>query len=260
MVGLDHAALPALSYAGLRYSLAAIAVSPLLWQARGWTRREWAMGAICGVFGIAGYNLPSVLGQRTVSAGLTGLLNGAEPMLIVLCAALLHRRLPGGRAVLSGLIGLAGIVLLAQGAGPALGDPAGIALVLTGALSWAIYCVIVPPLITARGALPVTGVILFFGALPLAAAGIPQAPALFAAMTGAQWALTLGLVLGASVISILCWNAGAARLGAARAAWFLYLVPLTSLAGGAAFLAEPIRPIELAGGALILVSVFFSQR
>jgi len=33
-----------------------------------------------------------------------------------------------------------------------------------------------------------------------------------------------------------------------------------SLVGGAAILGEPVKPVEIAGGGLILLSVFLSQR
>jgi len=260
LVGEDHAGLPAMAYIGLRYGIAGLIYVPFLWRARHWRAADWRLGVLCGIIGIAGYNLPSALGQRTVAAGMTGLLNGAEPLMIVIIAATLRRRLPGAWTLLAGAIGLAGIILLAHGSGPALGDPIGIALILTGALAWSVYCVMVPKLINARGALSVTAVTMCVGALPLLAAGAPAAPALLHAMTGFQWAITAALVLGTSVISMLCWNTGCAALGAERAGWFLYLLPLVSLIGGAAILAEPITATEICGGGLILLSVFLSQR
>jgi len=260
LVGTDHAALPAMAFLALRYGLAAVMFLPFLAGIRAWSRLDLVFGALCGLIGIAGYNLPSVLGQRTVSAGLTGLLNGAEPMMIVIIAAFTHRRVPTGWTLFAGAVGLAGIVLLAHGSGPALGDPLGIALVLIGALLWSVYCVIIPRLIFARGAVTVTAVSMVFGAVPLVACGAGQAPALAHDMTGWQLGLTAALALGPSMISMLCWNAGTAALGAERAGWFLYLLPLVSLVGGALLLGEPVKPVEIFGGGLILLSVFLSQR
>ncbi len=260
MVGTAHAGLPAAAFIGLRYGIASVLFLPLLRGASGWSRRDLAFGALCGVIGISGYNLLSVIGARTVSAGMTGLLNGAEPLMIVLLGAIMRRRVPGAWTLGAGAIGLTGIVLLARGSGPALGDPLGIALTLTGALLWAVYCVVVPPLIAARGAISVTAVAMIAGAVPLLAAGAPGMPVLVHAMTAEQWALTVGLAIGPSMISMLCWNAGTAVLGAEKAGWFLYLLPLVSLLGGAAVLGEPITPIEIGGGGLILLSVFLSQR
>ena len=52
---------------------------------------------------------------------------------------------------------------------------------------------------------------------------------------------------------------GSAVLGAQRAGWFLYLLPLVSLLGGAALLGEPLSWIELLGGATVLFSVFLAH-
>jgi drug/metabolite transporter (DMT)-like permease len=260
MVGTSHAGLPAAAFIAVRYGIACVLFLPLLREAGAWTRRELVFGALCGMIGISGYNLLSVIGARTVSAGMTGLLNGAEPLMIVLLGAIMRRRLPAAWTLAAAAIGLAGIVLLARGSGPALGDPLGIALTLTGALLWAVYCVLVPPLIAARGAITVTAVAMCAGAVPLLAAGGTGMPVLFHAMTGSQWVLTVMLAIGPSMISMLCWNAGTAALGAEKAGWFLYLLPLVSLVGGAAILGEPVKPVEIAGGGLILLSVFLSQR
>lgn len=260
MVGAGFAAAPALAFTGLRYGLAALIFSPLLWQARHWNRRDWALGLLCGLVGVAGYNMPAALGQRTVSAGLTGLLDGAEPLMIVLFSALINRQVPGRLTIIATALGLAGIVLLAHGSGPALGDPAGIALVLLGAILWAAYCVMVPPLINRRGALSATAVSMLFGTIPMVLAGLPQMPAMVAAMTGTQWAVTWLLIIGTSVIAMLAWNAGSAALGAEKAGWYLYLLPVVSLVGGALILGEPIKLAELAGGMLILVAVYLAQK
>ncbi len=260
LVGLDQDALPATALVGLRYAIAAAMFAPALRGLRAWRAADWKLAALCGLIGVTGYNLPSTLGQRTVSAGLSGLLDGAEPLMIVLCAAAMQRRWPSRRTILASVLGLGGVALLTQGAGPELGDPAGIALVLTGAFLWAIYCVLVPGLIEARGALPVTAVTIGLGAIPMVGAGLPDMPALLHAMTAFQWAVTLVLTLGTSVIAMLCWNAGSTALGAEASGWFLYLLPVISLIGGAVLLHEPVRPAELAGGAVILASVLLNQR
>ncbi|MDR3521396.1 MAG: DMT family transporter [Acidocella sp.] len=260
MVGTGFAGMPAMAFTGLRYTLAALIFSPLLWQARHWNRRDWALGLICGLVGVAGYNIPAALGQRSVSAGLTGLLDGVEPLFIVLFSAIAQRRFPAPLTIIATFIGLAGVVLLAQGSGPALGDPEGDALVLLAAVLWAIYCVIVPALINRRGALPTTAVTIMFGAIPMLLSGLPQMQGMLITMTGWDWLVTITLTLGTSVIAMLAWNAGSAVLGAEKAGWYLYLLPVVSLIGGALLLGEPVRLWELAGGALVLLAVYLSQR
>jgi drug/metabolite transporter (DMT)-like permease len=242
MVGLAQSGLPPVAFNGLRYGLASLLLAPGLWQTRGWTLQDWGLGALCGFI------------------GLTGLLDATEPLMIVVFTAAMLRRVPSRWTFAATFLGLAGIVLLAHGSGPALGDPRGIALILSGALLWGIYCVLVTPLVNRRGALPVTSVTVIFGAIPMVLLSADQLPALVAQMDLGQWEITLALVIGTSVGAMLCWNAGSAALGAQRAGWFLYLVPVVSLIGGALLLGEPIKLVELFGGALILLSVALSQK
>jgi drug/metabolite transporter (DMT)-like permease len=178
----------------------------------------------------------------------------------VLFSAIAQRRFPAPLTIIATFIGLTGVVLLAEGSGPALGDPLGDALVLLAAMLWAIYCVIVPALINRRGALPTTAVTVMFGAIPMLLSGLPQMPDMLVSMTGEEWLVTITLTLGTSVIAMLAWNAGSAVLGAEKAGWYLYLLPVVSLIGGALLLGEPVRLWELAGGALVLLAVYLSQR
>jgi drug/metabolite transporter (DMT)-like permease len=261
LVGTNHLALPAVPFVGLRYGIATLCFLPFLPGAvRSWTRQEWLLGALCGLLGVMGYNLPAALGNRTVSAGMVGLLNATEPLIIVLLLSLRAWRLPRFVTFLAAFVGLVGIALLARGAGPAQGDVPGMLLVLLAAFDWSCYCVLVPPLLAARGALQTSAVTMLFGTLPMLVLGGTGMPHLMASMDVGQWEIMLALALGTSVIAMVAWNAGAAALGAEAAGWFLYLLPVTATAGGAVLLAEPVTAIEFAGGGLIMVSVFISQR
>ncbi len=261
MVGLDHSAVPAMAFIALRYGIATLFYLPVLFAApRRWSRRDLGFGVLCGLIGILGYNTLNALGIRTVSAGMAGLLVGAEPLLIVMVSALRHRLLPGPWTLLAAGIGLCGIGLLAHGAAPALGDVKGIALVLASALAWAIYCVLVPPLIRRRGAVAVTAVTMAAGTLPMLCASATVLPAVAMHLSLVQWEVLLGLAFGTTLLSTLCWNTGSAILGAEQAGWFLYLQPVVSLIGGALVLSENVTPVEFFGGALIMLSVFLSQR
>ena len=261
LVGTNHLALPAVPFIGLRYGIATLCFLPFLPGAvRDWTKQDWLLGALCGLVGVLGYNLPAAMGNRTVSAGMVGLLNATEPLIIVLLLSLRAWRLPRAVTFVAAFIGLAGIGLLARGAGPAQGDARGMFLVLFAAFNWSCYCVLVPPLLATRGALQTSAVTMLFGTVPMLLLGGTGMGHLVVSMDAAQWEIMLALALGTSVLAMVAWNAGAAGLGAEAAGWFLYLLPVVATAGGTALLAEPVTAAEFLGGGLILVSVFISQR
>ncbi len=261
LLGNDHAALPGASFAALRYGMATLCFLPWFVQAlRSWSRQELLLGAFCGLIGVMGYNLPNSIGNRTVSAGMVGLLNATEPLIIVLLMSLRYRRVPGIWTFLAAVIGFTGIFLLARSAGPAEGDAFGIALVLFAAFNWSCYCVLIPPLQVGRSALQVSAVTMTAGTLPMLLAGAPEMGHMLALMDAPRWEISVALALGPSVIAMVAWTKGAATMGAEASGWFLYLLPVFAAGGGALVLGEPLTAAELLGGMLILLSVFISQR
>ena len=260
LVGSTRAALPVMPLLGLRYGAAALLLTPCLLGARlRWTAADWRRAFWCGFFGITAYNVFATLGQRTVTAGMTGLLDAAEPLMILLLSAILARRLPERRVMLAAAGGACGVGLLISGAGPAEGNVEGVCLVLLGAAAWSIYCVMVPRLILRQGSLLVTAITMYLGALPMLAIGAPGMHGLVSTMTRADAIILTALILGSSTLAMVFWNIGNAAIGAVQAGWFLYLIPLVSLGGGGLFLGEAVTLREVAGGALILLSVTMAQ-
>lgn len=260
-IGNGNLAMPGAAYMALRYGIATICFFPgLLAAIRRWSIQDWLRGAVCGLTGVAAYNLLGGIAGRTVSAGMTGLLNASESLMILVLACFMARRIPNGRTLMAAVLGLAGIVLLASSAGPAEGNVSGILMLLGGALGWAIYCVLIPPLISKHGVLQSSAVTMTIGTLPLLLAGWPDLGIMIAKMTHQDWELLVMLAIGSSVVALLAWNQGVALLGAQTAGWFLYLLPLFSALGGRLLLNEPLTLAELAGGTMILGSVYFAHR
>ena len=260
LVGTTKAALPVIPLLGLRYGIAALLLAPFLLRRRPpWEKQDWRRVSWCALFGITGYNLLATFGQRSVTAGMTGLIGASEPLLILLFSAIAMRRPPTRRIIMAAIGGAFGVGLLAAGAGPATGDFKGIMLVLLGDALWSVYCVIVPRLILRRGSLNVTAITMAFGALPMVVLGAPGMPATIHALTGPE-ALVLGaLILSSSTLATVLWNIGSAAIGAVQAGWFLYVIPLVSLAGGVILLGEAVTPQEIAGGVIILIAVTAAQ-
>lgn len=67
----------------------------------------------------------------------------------------------------------------------------------------------------------------------------------------------LAMSVGGGVLSYLFWNAGIAKLGPARAAIFMNLVPVASMVIAAFSGAQPSHA-QLLGGALVIGAVTFS--
>lgn len=74
------------------------------------------------------------------------------------------------------------------------------------------------------------------------------------------WLAIAFLAIGGTVVALILWNQGIARLGAVKAASFTYLVPVFALAMSVVFLHERPGPLQLLGGMLVLAGVAIANR
>jgi len=260
LLGNVHRGLQPIPYTAVRFGIASICLLPYFFGAvKTWSHREWLRGVCCGFSGIAFANLTLALAGSTVSAGLSGLLQSTPPLMIVILMTLRTGRAPDRRVLMAAAMALAGIFVLAH-AGPAQGDAKGIILCLLSALGWAVYCMLVPPLLASHGTLQVSAVATVLGTIPLLFLGLSGLGQLTAAMGPPEWIVMFALAVGTSVTAMIAWNNGVAGLGAESSSWYLNLMPIFSAGGGLLFLDEPVPLVEFVGGAILLFSVYVSQR
>lgn len=260
-LGSGDLAMPGATYMAFRFSISSICFLPSVLMAfKNWSLRDWARGAVCGLSGIAGYNLLAGVAGRTVSAGMAGVINSSESLMILILACIVVRRMPDIRTLFAAATGMLGLLVLALSAGPAEGSISGIIILLIGASGWAIYCVFIPPLIAKHGVLQSSAVTMFIGTLPMLALGWQGLGEMAHKMTATEWEIIIFLAIGSSVMATLAWNKGIAQLGAQTSGWFLYLMPIFSAFGGRILLKEPLTIGELIGGILVLGSVYIAQR
>ncbi len=136
--------MPPLLMAAVRF-LTAGALLYLWYHARGMARpstKQWKAAAISGGLLLAGGNGAVVVAVQWVPSGLAALLIGSVPLWIVLVDWLAGARVrPTARSAVGVIVGFAGIALLAGSPGVGAGgarEAFGAALVLVGALSWAV--------------------------------------------------------------------------------------------------------------------------
>jgi drug/metabolite transporter (DMT)-like permease len=73
------------------------------------------------------------------------------------------------------------------------------------------------------------------------------------------WLAVGYLGVAASALTLLLWNSALRSLDAGQAANFLNVVPFVGVVCAAGFLGEPLLPLQLAGGALVLLGVWLSS-
>jgi drug/metabolite transporter (DMT)-like permease len=247
-----------LPLAASRFCLAAIVAAGWVLIARPAvpSRRDAATFLACGLIGIALYNAFLNTGQRTVSPGAASFLINCGPIITAALATIFLRERFGLGAWIGSAIAFGGVAIIAAGQLGGLGFGAGASLILLAALCQASYFIIQRPLVPRYGALASTAYTIIAGALlltPWLPAGISS---LNAAGPGSAAAHALiALVILPSIFGYAAWTFGLGRLGAARAANFLYLVPPLATSIAYALTGEAPNLATVLGGGLAIAGV-----
>lgn len=214
----------------------------------------WAAFLIMGALNNA---LPFSLifwGQLRIAGGLAAILNATTPLFTVVLAQVVTRdeRLTANR--LGGvLLGLAGVaVLVGMTALDGLGQDVlaqlavlGAALAYAGAGLFGRRFRGRPPLVTAAGQLTAAWLLM----LPVAP--LTDRPWTLAAPGLPTWGALLGMALPSTAVAYLIYFRLLATVGATNLLLVTFLIPVSALGLGLAFLGARLDPREVAGMALI---------
>jgi drug/metabolite transporter (DMT)-like permease len=262
---LDHG-LDAEDIALLRYAIAAPGFAFILWRARGLpglTRADGVRVAAAGLLVVVGYHLFLNLGTRHTTSGVAALVVAMAPAMTLVLAFLLgldriRLRQVVGLAV--AFAGVAVVVALGTGEGLSLESARGPLIVLGAPLSFALYNVLLNPLLGRHDLLALTAATSLLGSLAL----VPLADgSTVDAVTGASagdLALLLYLGVLATLLGYVVWNVGLRALGPTRAVSYTNANSPLAITFGAVFLGETVTPWLLLGAALVVGGIVLAQR
>jgi drug/metabolite transporter (DMT)-like permease len=234
---------------------------PAAWPRPG--KERWLLLAMA-LSGVVAFAPTLYLGLRFTTTVNATLINGLAPLITGLLAVPLIQEPMSRRQVVGALVALAGITILISGGSLAFWREASInvgdLIVLLAVGLWAVYSVLSRRATRRRSAVWVTAFSTFL-ALPflLPAAAIEMhfippriSPRLLLAI--------LYIALAPTVLGFLSWNAGVRRLGASGAMVFYNTLPLYGALLGWLFLGEPIGPVQILGGGLVVAGGWWAAR
>lgn len=185
-----------------------------------------------------------------ISAGLTSLLLYFYPALVVLLGALLLRDRPRPLAVGCVAVATLGTVLTVGPVGR--GQVVGVLLGLASALLYALFVLGnsrvkgVPPFASAATAITAGAVSYDLLAL-VTRPRFPEAPS--------AWLALVGIAVFGTVVAVSAFFAALALLGPADTAVVSTVEPVVAIAVAGLVLGERLSPLQLAGGAVVLLAV-----
>jgi drug/metabolite transporter (DMT)-like permease len=229
-------------------------------------RRHQILPAILlGMTGIFAYNIFFFLGMKTVTAGRASLIAATSPVFISLLSALLLRERLGSGKVAGIVACLAGAVLVIS-----RGDPLSL---FTGGVGWGEL--FIAGCVASWVAYTLIGKMIMKDVSPLAAvtcscligAAALLPPALLEGVTEqaggfslADWTGILYLAFFGTVLGFYWYYQGMQAIGLSRASVFINLVPVSGVFLGWLLLGEAINFSLLAGAALVIGGVYWTNR
>ena len=199
------------------------------------------------------------IAQQFVNSAIAGMLNGAMPIFAVAIAVALLRRWPRRLALFGLVIGLAGaIAISAPSVGEGSSEALGVGLVVIAAVCYGLAVNIAAPLQQRYGALPVM-------ARMLALATIWTAPFGVFGLTGSSFAwgplvaIGVACIVGTGTAFVLMASL-VGRVGASRASFIAYGIPVVALVLGVAFRDDSVTAPAFVGIVLVIAGALMASR
>jgi len=254
--------IPPVSLAFYRWSLATVLIAPLaikkFKEEKDIVLKNWKYIFWVALTGITLFNtFVYVAGHYTSAINMALIGTTSSPIFATIMAVIFLKERLNAFRIIGILLCVAGIVLLlSKGSWENLASftfSVGDLWVLAGALSFAIYNILVRKKPTGISSINFLFVIFLLGTILLFPAYLTELN-----ITGpVQWnrylyGSIIYLGLGTSVISFLCWNAALQKLGTGTTVLFGNLIPIFSTLEAVWLLGEQVNSIHLISGLLVI--------
>lgn len=254
--------IPPVSLAFYRWSLATVLIAPLaikkFKEEKDIVLKNWKYIFWVALTGITLFNtFVYVAGHYTSAINMALIGTTSSPIFATIMAVIFLKERLNAFRIIGILLCVAGIVLLlSKGSWENLASftfSVGDLWVLAGALSFAIYNILVRKKPTGISSINFLFVIFLLGTILLFPAYLTELN-----ITGpVQWngylyGSIVYLGLGTSVISFLCWNAALQKLGTGTTVLFGNLIPIFSTLEAVWLLGEQVNSIHLISGLLVI--------
>lgn len=259
---LTHGLQP-LAFSTARYGLAAlIFIGIALGAERSlWIARRDLVAVVAAAFALWVNQIGFVYSLKTTSASVIALILAATPIFAALIGlAVGTERLPR-RFWIGAVLSVAGVGLVALGSGGALrGDLGGILLGVMTAATWAVYSILITPLMQRYSPSRISAVVLSLSWLGILLLGLSQTRSQDWHLGWQVWALFLFATIGPLVITNVLWFKSLDRIGASRATLATNLQPFAAALVAVVVLGETIGVVQALGGVLIGVGILGARR
>jgi drug/metabolite transporter (DMT)-like permease len=221
------------------------------------TRAQWVAATIIGGSLLLGGNGLVMFAEQSVPSGITALIIASVPLWFAVIDRIVFRRRLSWPAVLGLAIGFGGLALLVNPTAGRL-DPAGVAALVVASISWAGGSLYARHATLPKRPLVGTGMEMLAGGVLLALVAVVRGEFARVDLASISIDSVLGLVYLIVFGSLVAFAAYVWLLRVTRTtlvSTYAYVNPVVAVFLGWAVLAEPITPLTLVAGAIIVVAV-----
>lgn len=216
----------------------------------------------CAVFGVAVNQLLFFKGLSLTSPINSGLIMVTNPIFVLIFSGVFLKQQITQRKVAGIFCGLAGAVLLILYGGHfsvSITDPFGDGCILVNSLSYAIYLVMVLPLMKKYHPLTIMQVVFALGFLLILPFGWSEFSAIqWSTFTPSIWAATVFVVVGTTFLAYLFNTLALRELSANVVSVYIYLQPLLAAAFAILLGKDSLHALHLAAAVLIFLGVWLT--
>ena len=253
-----------LAYSSVRFALGAVLFSAFTFGRERTLRVDRAdvrLVVAAAALGIWLNQLTFTYSVRLTTAATAALMFGTMPIFVALAAQALGLERLHVRHWLATTISFSGVALVALGAtGGLSGDLGGILLGLGAAFTWAVYSVVIGPLMRRYSPYRISAFTLLVGSVPLVLSALGQ-------LASQDWSSLGSLAWGAFVYSLLfslvftniTWFTAIDRVGAPRASLYVNLQPFLGAFFALVVLSEEMGALQVAGGLVIGAGIVLAR-
>jgi drug/metabolite transporter (DMT)-like permease len=259
---LTHGFRP-LAYSTVRYGLASLVFIGIVAAAeRSFRVGRRDLGIVVAAAAVLLLNqIGFVYALKTTSASVIALILAATPIFAALIGLVLGTEMLPPRFWVGAALSFAGVGLVAFGTGAGLRvDPAGVALGILTAATWAVYSVLITPLMRTYSPSRISALVLPLSWVGIAVVALPQTRSQEWQLGWEVWVLLAFATLGPLVVTNVLWFRSLDRIGASRATLATNLQPFVAALFAVVLLGERIDAVQVGGGVLIGVGVLAARR
>ncbi len=244
----------------LRFFVASIFFIPIIFlKKEKYNFREILILIVLGGTGVFLYQTLFIMGESGVSAGASSFIVSTEPIFIYILSLAMRDEKLGIPPILGIILSTVGLIILIQPSDIGSGKMFYVILIILAAISWAIYTIAGKSVLSRHDSLHVTSLSSIIGtAFLFPLAGFSSLVALVHGETYSILSI-LFLGIGATFLGYLLWFDGLKYVKPSIAGITLYITPFITVFSAAIMIGEPLSPMLLVGGALIISGIAISN-